>query len=283
MNETAPNSPDVSDGTHPRSAPPIPTGASAPSPGGNAQGAGAISEDDVDVFERTKGFTGPAEAMNRRLFMQLLVFDCGSTGGSKQTLKRLRREFQDRGVGAVLYEDVNNPYGIGVLTFSDDPADFVTKVRPALSKPKLKMELMPDFTMLGRSYATGYEPDLQHWLIDRPQQTVLNEAWPWAVWYPLRRSGDFAQLDPKDQGAILREHATIGKAYGAADLAHDVRLACHGLDSNDNEFVIGLIGKDLHPLSHVVQAMRKTRQTSEFIVQMGPFFVGHAVHRCPAS
>jgi chlorite dismutase len=28
-----------------------------------------------------------------------------------------------------------------------------------------------------------------------------------------------------------------------------------------------------------VQAMRRTRQTAEFIVQMGPFFVGHAVHR----
>jgi hypothetical protein len=25
--------------------------------------------------------------------------------------------------------------------------------------------------------------------------------------------------------------------------------------------------------------MRKTRQTSEYIVQMGPFFVGHAVRR----
>jgi chlorite dismutase len=56
-------------------------------------------------------------------------------------------------------------------------------------------------------------------------------------------------------------------------------LACHGLDANDNEFVIGLIGKELHPLSHVVQAMRRTRQTSEFIVQMGPFFVGRAVFR----
>jgi hypothetical protein len=28
-----------------------------------------------------------------------------------------------------------------------------------------------------------------------------------------------------------------------------------------------------------VQAMRKTRQTSEFIDKMGPFFVGHAQHR----
>jgi chlorite dismutase len=68
-------------------------------------------------------------------------------------------------------------------------------------------------------------------------------------------------------------------AYGQKDLAHDVRLACHGLDSADNEFVIGLVGKDLHPLSHLVQAMRKTRQTSEFIAKMGPFFVGYAAHR----
>jgi len=28
-----------------------------------------------------------------------------------------------------------------------------------------------------------------------------------------------------------------------------------------------------------VQAMRRTRQTSEFISKMGPFFVGYALHR----
>jgi hypothetical protein len=28
----------------------------------------------------------------------------------------------------------------------------------------------------------------------------------------------------------------------AGDYAHDIRLACHGLDAKDNEFVIGLIG-----------------------------------------
>ena len=51
-------------------------------------------------------------------------------------------------------------------------------------------------------------------------------------------------------------------SFGSADLAHDVRLACHGLDKEDNDFVIGLIGKDLFPLSAIVQAMRKTQQTS---------------------
>ena len=94
-----------------------------------------------------------------------------------------------------------------------------------------------------------------------------------------RRSGAFELLEGREKGGILREHATIGRAYGVQDLAHDVRLACHGLDRNDNEFVIGLVGKDLHPLSHVVQKMRGTRQTAEYIQQMGPFFVGKAVWR----
>jgi len=63
-------------------------------------------------------------------------------------------------------------------------------------------------------------------------------------------------------------HASIGMAYGQKELAHDIRLACHGLDAGDNEFVIGLVGPELHPLSHLVQTMRKTKQTSEFIEKM---------------
>ena len=43
--------------------------------------------------------------------------------------------------------------------------------------------------------------------------------------------------------------------------------------------MIGLVGHTLHPLSHLVQAMRKTRQTSEFIAHMGPFFVGRVLAR----
>jgi chlorite dismutase len=58
---------------------------------------------------------------------------------------------------------------------------------------------------------------------------------------------------------------------------HDVRLACFGLDRDDNDFVIGLIGKELHPLSAVVQAMRNTQQTSRYLDRLGPFFVGRAI------
>jgi len=128
----------------------------------------------------------------------------------------------------------------------------------------------------------GFEPDLEDWLLARPRRTVLNPAWPWGIWYPLRRSGAFARLTPQEQGAVLREHGAIGRAYGDADLAHDVRLACHGLDTHDNDFVIGLTGRELHPLSHLVQAMRKTAQTSAYIQTLGPFFIGHVIWQSPA-
>lgn len=236
-----------------------------------------------DVWERTKGFNGPQQAMNRRLFMQLLVFECDRELGSEASLQGLASEFKERGVAAVCYEDLNDPFGIGLLTFSEDPEHFATSVRPCFARGVGKtLRPKSEFTMFGRTYATGYEPDLEQWLINRPIDTVLNENWKWAVWYPLRRSGGFARLEPREQGTVLREHADIGKAYGDQDLAHDVRLACHGLDKNDNEFVIGLMGKELHPLSHVVQAMRRTRQTAEFIAQMGPFFIGRAVHQIPS-
>ena len=107
----------------------------------------------------------------------------------------------------------------------------------------------------------------------------MHAGWDYGVWYPLKRKGAFSRLEGREQGAILREHGGIGRAYGAKDYAHDIRLACHGLDINDNDFVIGLIGPELHPLSHVVQTMRKTRQTSEFMEHMGPFFVGRVIAR----
>jgi chlorite dismutase len=244
------------------------------------QGAG---EAPLDVRERGAQRDGQPQTLDRRLFMQLLVLDCRPEPGPTATVQKLGAELRAAGVGAVIYEDVNDPFGVGLLTFTEEPADFLTKVRPAITKLGATVTLRPDFTMLGRSYSSGFENDLEFWLLKRPRETVLNEAWPWAIWYPLRRTGAFARLEPREQGGILREHGNIGKSYGAADLAHDVRLACHGLDAKDNEFLIGLIGKELHPLSHVVQAMRSTRQTAEFIAQMGPFFVGRAVVRTPGG
>ncbi len=224
----------------------------------------------ADVLERGAG----GATSDRRLFMQLLVY----AGCPDSTPLGVALESRD--VDAVLYADLADPRGVGLLSFSEDPAFFVTGLRDLLSaSPFSTLTSRPEMTMFGRTYASGFEPDLEDWLLQRPRRTVLNPAWPWAIWYPLRRVGAFARLAAKDQSAVLREHATIGRAYGDADLAHDVRLACHGLDTHDNDFVIGLVGRDLHPLSHLVQAMRKTAQTSEYIQGLGPFFVGHTIWR----
>lgn len=223
---------------------------------------------------------GQRQAMDRRLFMQLLVFRSADGERTAEIADGTAALLRERNIPGVVYADTSDPRGVGLLTWSDDPSHFVKNVRPLFGTSTLgAVEVRDEFTMFGRSYSIGYEPDLEFVLLGRPVKNALDEALSWHVWYPLRRTGSFAKLDEKEQSAILREHAVIGHAYGQAGLGHDIRLACHGLDARDNEFVIGLVGKDLHPLSHLVQTMRSTRQTSEFISQMGPFFVGYVLHR----
>jgi chlorite dismutase len=215
---------------------------------------------------------GQPQRADERLFMQLVAF--GGCTDSRALADALVRA----GVGGVLYEDVNDPRGIALLTWNEDPAFFLDRVRPLLNTaPFESLTQKPEYTMLGRTYSIGYEPDLLDVLLQRPRRTVLNRDWPWAVWYPLRRSGRFAQLPPEEQRVILAEHGTIGMSFGAGDYAHDIRLACHGLDKDDNDFVVGLIGKELYPLSALVQTMRKTQQTALYLERLGPFFVGRAV------
>ena len=230
----------------------------------------------IDVDEHGGKRDGVRQASSTRLFLQLLVFDAPPAFRHGALASRLAEET----IASVVYADASDPRGFGLLTWSEDPAHFVTRVRPLFAAaPLVDVTIRPGWTMLGRTYGTGHDPDLEDSLLKRPVRNVTNAELAWHVWYPLRRNGAFARLEPIEQSHILREHATIGMAYGAQSLAHDVRLACHGIDAADNEFVIGLVGRDLHPLSHLVQAMRKTKQTSEYIEKMGPFFVGYAVAR----
>ena len=224
----------------------------------------------IEVQER--GAKG--QRSDRRLWMQLQVL--GGCGDPKPLVRALEASRLE----AVLYQDVNDPRGVGLLAIHEDPTFFVNGLRSLLTAETFAgLVLRPDLTMLGRTYSSGFEPDLEDWLLHRPRRTALNPAWPWAIWYPLRRAGAFARLSPEEQGAVIREHSVLGHAYGDADLAHDIRLACHGLDVRDNDFVIGLVGRDLHPLSHLIQAMRKTVQTSQYLQTLGPFFVGHVLWR----
>ena len=228
---------------------------------------GHIEEPRLDIRERGAN----QQTSDRRLFLQLHVFTgCPDPQPLIAALDASRAE-------AVLYLDVADPKGVGVLTMTEDPTLFVTSLRDLLNAPPFeRLTRRPELTMLGRTYSSGFETDLEEYLLRRPRRIAGKPDWPWAVWYPLRRTGAFARLAPKEQGAILREHANIGRTYGEAGFAQDIRLACNGLDVNDNDFVIGLVGPDLHPLSHLVQNMRKTIQTSEYIEKLGPFFVGRA-------
>ncbi len=250
---------------------PEPTTMTRP-PGAAAPGPSPIEAPDLSEKGGIKD--GRRQTLDRRLYMQLLAW--GGCADAEPLVTVLRGS----GMDAALYADVNDPQGVGLLTVSEDPEFFVGPLRQLLQDPAFRaLTPKPEFTMLGRTYALGYEPDLEDALILRPRRTVLEPAWPWAIWYPLRRSGQFARLDDSEQREILKEHGTIGMRFGRADLAHDIRLACHGLDKNDNDFVIGVLGKELHPLSAVVQIMRGTQQTALYLTNLGPFFVGKAIYQ----
>ena len=232
----------------------------------------------VDVAEHGRSAEGETTSLDRRLFMQLHAY-----GGARDSAV-LTDALESAGVTGVLYEDVNDPTGVALLTLSESPEAFVSEYRSFLqSAPFAELQPKPDLTMLGRTYALGYEQDLDETLVERPQRRVLDPSLPWAIWYPLRRAGSFEQLSRREQDTILMEHGGIGMSFGRAGLGYDIRLACHGLDRDDNDFVIGLLGPDLHPLSIIVQRMRKTKQTSLHLERLGPFFVGRVAWQSPSS
>ena len=229
----------------------------------------------LDLREKGGPKDGQPQFSDKRLFMQLTAFTgCHDAHALINGL--------GRGVDCVLYEEVNDPTGVAVLAMTDNPELLVTKLRQDLTSGPFKdLKIKNEFSMLGRTYALGYEPKLEDWLLHRPRRVTMDPATPWAIWYPLRRTGAFSRLPRPEQMQILKEHGTIGRQFGDAGVASDVRLACHGLDTNDNDFVIGLMGKELAPLSQLVETMRPTVQTSQYIANLGPFFVGRALWRTP--
>ena len=205
----------------------------------------------------------------RRLFVQLQVFgNVTDPAGLKEVLKASSIE-------SVLYLNLHDPQGVGLLLMSEDPTVLMNEARAILSRsPRAGLRHQQEMTLVGMTYPSGHESDLNDWLLARPRRILLNAQWPWVIWYPLRRKPEFALLEPSEQRAILSEHAKLGRTYGEAELATDIRLCCYGLDRNDNEFVLGLVGPTLLPLSCLIQDMRKTQQTAKYIQSMGPFFVG---------
>jgi hypothetical protein len=229
-----------------------------------------------DVLEHGRGPDGSPLTSDRRLYMQLLCFTgCGDPEPLIDFLKK-------SGWDAVLYQDAADPWGFALLLMDTDPNAFIQTYAPGLrNSPFAELLPRPEMTLFARAYSIGYEDDLERTLVTRPRERALSPEWPWAVWYPLRRSGAFAKLPKREKMKILGEHGTIGKAWGEAGYAHDIRLACFGMDRNDNDFAVALVGAELRSLSKIVEIMRGTVQTSTYIEHLGPFFAGKAIYQSP--
>ncbi len=227
----------------------------------------------MDLSERGRSAEGKPISFDRRLFMQFTAYQFIDASV-------LADRFRENKIQAVIYQDLNDYSGIGVLSFCEDPNYLVDQVQPVIASMLNEGgEQKEEFTMLGRTYSIGYENDLEEVLLNRPAIRACDQTTPWAVFYPVRRSGMFERESKEEQRKMLMEHGGIGHAFGKAGFATDIRLAAHGLNTDDNDFIIGLLGKELFPLSALVQKMRRTRQTSEFIDSMGPFFVGKAIYQ----
>jgi len=234
------------------------------------------SGDPRDLREIGTALGGLPQTSNQRLYLQLQAFT-----GVKNP-EEVKRALERSHLPGVLYLDVNDPEGIAVLIMDENPDTFVTKARAIFtSDPFTKFKRKPELAMFGRTYSAGRELQLEDWLLHKPKRNALNPDWPWAVWYPLRRKPEFELLPKGKQEAILFEHAKIGRNYGESGYAADIRLACYGLDEKDNEFILGLVGPELHPLSRLVQDMRKTQQTAKYLQSLGPFFIGKVYWQSP--
>lgn len=221
--------------------------------------------------------TGERQTSAERLYMQLQVLDLEDISSFNAAVDALKALLSASDIPSVIYADANHPGSLGVLTWTRDPSFFVLKVNPVLQAlfKKFKYSVRDGWTMIGRSYSNGHEKDLKDFLFTKPVRNVLHPERKWAVWYPMRRDGMFYMEPPSEQCRMLLHHAAIGKSYAEVDAAFDVRLASYGIDAKDNEFLVGLIAKELFGLSKIVQDMRKTEHTSHYLKSLGPFFVGY--------
>ncbi len=84
----------------------------------------AEPEPGLDLAEKGRARDGQTLTLNRRLFVQLLAF-----GGCRDP-RPVVEDAERRGLQAVVYEDLNDPAGIAVLAFDEDPGYFLQAVRP---------------------------------------------------------------------------------------------------------------------------------------------------------
>src|SRR3954470_829080 len=99
----------------------------APAGSSHAASSARRGPEPPDIFEKGGMKDGQPQRLNQRLFMQFLAFGgCANSAAPATAMKTA-------GVPGVIYEDVNDPRGVGLLTFSEDPGFFLERVRPMLN------------------------------------------------------------------------------------------------------------------------------------------------------
>src|SRR5262249_26450543 len=154
----------------------------------------APREHAIDLREKGGARDGVQQTSDRRLFVQFLAFgDCDDAAA-------VGRGLESAGLAGAVYADLHDPPGLGVVLMDENPAPFAVSAREVFLKPPLaSLRLKPEHGLLGRTYGSGFEPNIEDWLLHRPRRVIEGEAARWAVWYPLRRLGAFAGLPPEEQ------------------------------------------------------------------------------------
>ena len=107
--------------------------------------------DPPDLDEKGGLRNGEPQRSSTRLFMQLLVF------GEAPPAREVADSLAGTGLETVVYEDVNDPNGVGILGISELPDLFVDRFLPAVRGAVKSARQKHDLTMFGRTYALGYE------------------------------------------------------------------------------------------------------------------------------
>ena len=118
-------------------------------------------ETKLDISEKGRNKDGTPISINRRLYMQFLAF-----GGSDND-DSLTRDLKSAEFDSVLYSDINDPSGVGLLTLNESADFFTNELRQFLRKSSFRTLIHKlAYTMLGRTYSFGYESDLVDTLIN---------------------------------------------------------------------------------------------------------------------
>lgn len=89
------------------------------------------------------------------------------------------RALTSAGLDAVLYKEVSDPTGVGLLVMSEDAETLTGDLHELFrNRPFSALVRKPDHARLGVTYAPADDGDSLQAMADRRRERLLNPAWP---------------------------------------------------------------------------------------------------------